>query len=104
MKLLGQFEGFEWEGAKRDKNWRRHNVAWWECEEMFFNLPLYIWPDLEHSEKEDRYFAFGQTIGGRTLLVVFTLRGKKIRVISARDMNKRERRFYIEKTEEDSEV
>lgn len=104
MRLFAQFDGFEWDDANRDKNWRRHRVNWWECEELFFNLPLYVLSDFEHSEKENRYFAFGHTTAGRLLSVVFTLRGTRIRMISARDMNKRERKFYIEKTEEDSQV
>ena len=102
MDIFPLVEGFEWDDANRDKNWKAHRVAWGECEEVFFNVPLYVLPDVRHSQREDRNFAFGRTNAGRLLLVVFTVRRSKIRVISARDMNKRERTFYREKAEEDS--
>ena len=60
--------------------------------------------DEKHSEIERRYYALGHTDGGRSLFVVFTIRGDLIRVISARDMNRRERRLYDGKKEEGSEV
>ena len=50
-----------------------------------------------HSISEKRWAAFGKTDANRFLIVVFTKRGDLIRVISARDMNKKEREFYDEK-------
>jgi len=76
------------------KNWERHRVSASECEQVFFNRPLVAGVDEEHSEAEDRFYALGVTDSGRRLLVVFTVRLNKIRVISARDMNRRERKVY----------
>jgi len=52
--------------------------------------------DTAHSTKEDRYRALGKTDEGRTLFLAFTLRNGKIRVITARDANKKERKAYEE--------
>ena len=99
MQVLPDFEGFDWDAGNRDKNRHRHNVAWWECEELFFNQPLYPLPDPGHSSAEPRFHALGITSLGRPLLVVFARRKKRIRVISAREMNKKERRFFREEAE-----
>lgn len=104
MQIFSQFSGFDWDDANRDKNWRKHRVAWWECEEIFFNQPLYIFPDPRHSLMEERYYALGKTNSSRMLFVVFTRRKSKIRIISARDMHKKERKVYLEKAQKDSEV
>lgn len=86
--------GFDWDEANKLKNWIRHRVKAKECEELFFNEPLYIFEDKEHSQTEDRYIALGQTNKARRLHLVFTIRKDKIRVISARDQNKKERKYY----------
>ncbi len=88
--------GFQWDEGNIDKNFKKHGVHWTECEEVFFNKPLVVKPDLKHSQKEDRYYALGKTNNGRLLFIVFTIRQDRIRIISARDMNKKERRFYNE--------
>lgn len=93
MPNLSHLEGFEWDQANTRKNWDRHKVAFYECEELFFGGPV-ILPDSEHSAAEPRYFALGRTGRGRLLTIVFTLRENKIRVISARAMSRKERRFY----------
>lgn len=90
-------EGFDWDDANIRKNWQKHHVAFDKCEEVFFHDPLIV-PDPYHSVVEGRFFAYGRTGQGRLLTVVFTLRGKKIRVISARDMSRKERKTY-EQTE-----
>lgn len=87
-------KGFDWDTGNSQKNWQKHQVAQIECEEVFFNLPLLLKDDLKHSDREARYFVLGQTNEGRRLFLVFTLREEKIRVISARDMNKQEREAY----------
>lgn len=97
---LSHFEGFDWDQANIQKNWDRHKVAFYECEEVFFRDPVIV-PDSGHSVTESRYFALGRTIRGRRLTIIFTLRKKKIRVISARDMSRKERAFYG-KAEKDS--
>ncbi|MBN1399066.1 MAG: BrnT family toxin [Bacteroidetes bacterium] len=98
MKLYSSYDGFEWDSGNRTKNWDSHKVAWWECEEVFLNFPLFISPDLQHSKDEDRLYAFGQTSAKRLLTIVFTIRNKNIRVISARDMDRKERKIYNEET------
>ncbi len=85
-------ESFEWDEANLSKNWEKHKVSHFECEEVFFNEPFIAAPDKIHSKREARYYTLGKTNQGRQLFVVFTIRGKKIRVISARDTSKKERR------------
>ena len=92
-KEYSDFHGFEWNHGNLDKN-LKHDVRNSECEQVFFNEPLVILDDPTHSIVENRYAAFGKTDDGRLLTVVFTMRGSNIRVISARDMNKKERQFY----------
>ena len=89
--------GFHWDEGNVDKNRDRHNVENWECEQVFFNAPLLIIDDPRHSATEERWAAFGHTDEGRLLTVIFTKRGSLIRIISARDMSRKERRFYEEK-------
>lgn len=98
---LGQWSGFDWDTGNRGKN-AKHRVSDDECEELFFNLPLVLNPDEAHSEREDRYYVLGQTNAGRKLFVAFTFRGDRIRVISARDMTRKERRAYDETEEANS--
>lgn len=91
---LTECEGFEWDEGNIFKSWERHKVTASECEQIFFNKPLIAVEDVKHSQKEPRYFALGHTDAGRHFFIVFTLRKNLIRVISARDMNWKERRFY----------
>jgi uncharacterized DUF497 family protein len=98
-KEYPHFTGFDWDSGNRDKN-LKHNVQNWECEQVFFNDPLIVLEDPRHSIAENRFAAFGKTDSGRQLVVVYTVRGSRVRVVSARDMNKRERRFYEEAGQE----
>jgi len=91
---LSQLVGFDWDENNREKNWEKHGVLASECEEVFFNLPLLLQPDPAHSQKEPRYYVLGHTITGRRLFIAFTVREDRIRVISARDMSKKERSVY----------
>ncbi len=102
LDKLSECGGFEWDEGNSDKNWIKHRVSRSECEEVFFNFPLVVESDPKHSQTENRHFALGKTDTGRALFVVFTIRSHRIRVISARNMNRRERRIYDEK--EDSEI
>lgn len=104
MDIMSHVEGFEWDEWNIEKNWERHKVTHIECEEVFFNEPLIVTKDEPHSTVEVRYFVLGRTDKGRLLFIVFTIRGKKIRVISARDMNKKERRIYGEQIKKDSQI
>ena len=86
---FGKITGFEWDEGNRDKNWDNHKVAWWEIEETFFHQPFVVAPDPSHSDQETRFYALGHTKGGRLLQIVFTIRGTKIRPISARNMSRK---------------
>jgi uncharacterized DUF497 family protein len=93
-ELIASCTGFDWDDSNIYKNWGKHNVSPVECEQVFFNLPIMIKHDIEHSNDETRYFVLGLTDSHRRLLIVFTIRNNQIRVISARDMTKREVRVY----------
>ena len=101
--ILSFAKDFEWDEGNIKKNWERHRVSHIECEEVFFNRPIIVKNDEPHSTGEDRYFVLGKTDAGRLLFIVFTLRGNKIRIISARDINRKERKIY-EETQEDTQV
>ncbi|MBW8042397.1 MAG: BrnT family toxin [Planctomycetes bacterium] len=91
--------GFQWNKGNIEKNWLKHRVSPVECEQIFFNQPLIILDDPEHSSYEKRFAAFGYTDAGRLLAVIFTKRSRLLRVISARDMNRKEKKFYEENKE-----
>ncbi len=95
--ILESCEGFEWDDGNAGKNWHQHRVTDAESEEVFSNEPIVIVRDSSHSNFENRYAARGVTRSGRRLTVIFTMRNALIRVISARDMTRREHRIYEEK-------
>jgi uncharacterized protein len=105
MINLDKIEGFEWDAGNARKN-EKHGVTQAEAEQIFFHVPLFITPDERHSEAEHRYRALGETTSGRRLTVIFTLRyaGTLIRVISARNMNAKERMIYEQEIEKNPEV
>lgn len=100
--ILAKCTGFEWDSHNADKIGLKHNVSPSECEQIFFNLPLVVTDDVKHSEQENRFFALGQTDAEKFLFIVFTVRKNKIRIISARDMNRKERRVYQSHEEENT--
>ena len=100
--ILEHCEGFEWDDGNSNKNWHGHHVSDAECEQIYFNLPLMTVADKGHSQRERRFQALGQTDSGRFLFVAFTIRAALIRVISAREMNKREQRRYEEEIKRNS--
>jgi len=91
------FVGFQWDQGNIDKNLIKHDVENWECEQIFFNKQLLILDDPKHSIAERRWAAFGMTDADRPLVVLFTKRGNLLRIISTRDMSRKERKFYEEK-------
>ncbi len=93
-EFLAGLEGFEWEASNSDKNWRNHQVRQAEAEQVLLNRPVVFTGDLKHSQAEARFFTLGRTDSGRHLAIVFTTRGKRVRVISARPMSRAERRAY----------
>ncbi len=96
-KVFEKFLGFQWDRGNINKNLIKHGVENWECEQVFFNKPLLILDDPKHSGPEKRWAAFGKTDAERFLVVIFTKRDNLIRIISARNMNRKEREFYNEK-------
>jgi len=97
-------DGFEWDEGNSEKNWHLHQVTDGECEEIFFNVPLLVATDTGHSQQEQRYYVLGRTDANRWLFAAFTVRNKRIRVISARDMNEREARKYAKRVKSDTEL
>jgi uncharacterized protein len=93
-KKLIECIGFQWDKANAEKNWIKHSVAPSECEQIFFNMPFIVEIDEKHSQKEERHYAIGKTDKNRLIFVVFTIRNNHIRIISARDVNKKERQVY----------
>ena len=95
MADLSKVIGFEWDDGNARKN-EQHGVSTAEAEQVLFNSPLLIVPDAKHSETEPRFHALGKTHEGRRLHLSFTLRDadRLIRVISARDMHRKERAIY----------
>jgi uncharacterized protein len=92
--------GFEWDEANAHKNRERHQVSPEEAEDAFFNEPLAVRSDVRHSKREKRYYALGQTGVGRYLFIAFTIRSSRLRVISVRDMNRKERDAYAKHEKE----
>jgi hypothetical protein len=102
---LSDIEGFEWDDGNLQKNWHAHNVLNIEAEEIFFNQPLFLSEDVEHSTPAERRLqALGRTNNSRYLFVAFTIRRRLIRIISARDMSRKERKVYDEKTQTNSKI
>ena len=95
-------EGFDWDKHNAGKIWKKHHVHFAEAEEVFYDENIKVLPDEDHSEQEQRYRALGKTRLGRYLFVVFTRRKNLIRVVSARDMHRKERRTYHEEIKEAS--
>ena len=94
LDQLRSCSGFEWDSGNLEKSRLKHGVSPYESEEVFFNQPLVVADDDDHFDDEPRYFTLGQTNQGRLLFVVFTVRHSLIRVISARDMTRKEREVY----------
>jgi uncharacterized protein len=89
-----EFEGFDWDESNVKKNRESHGATPQEAEQVFFNRPLIVADDPNHSQTERRYYVLGQTDEDRALFIAFTVREKLIRVVSARDMSRKERKVY----------
>lgn len=96
MALLAEVfedvEGFQWDDGNSSKNWARHEVSQTEAEQVVLNRPVVVTEARPGAEA--RWFAFGRTDGNRLVTVVFTIRGRLLRVISARPMSRLERKGY----------
>lgn len=96
MWILPEPIQFEWDHGNYQKNWQLHQVSNQECEEVFFDPHKRLLKDTLHSQNEERYLLLGETRKQRLLFVVFTIRGERVRIVSARDVNKKERPLYEE--------
>ncbi|MFT6311427.1 MAG: uncharacterized DUF497 family protein [Porticoccus sp.] len=96
MANLTNVIGFEWDDGNARKSADKHDVSQSEAEQTFFNAPLLLLEDKKHSKQESRYHALGKTDAARVLHITFTLREDDtlIRVISSRNMHKKERAIY----------
>src|SRR3954465_3163765 len=100
MLDLTRIEGFDWDEGNSRKSTDKHGVSPAEAEQAFFNEPLLLLEDVKHSMEEPRFHALGCTDAARLLHISFTLRGegRRVRLISARDMHRKERDRYEQKT------
>ena len=98
MVDLDQITGFDWDAGNGRKSANKYDVTQAEAESVFFNDPLIVLEDTKHSAEEQRFNALGKTIEDRLLHITFTLRqnGTRLRVISARDMHRKERKAYAQ--------
>ena len=94
MKIIPDPLTFDWDLGNSDKNLIKHKVSIQEAEEVFIHEPLLVVEDEIHSKNEKRFNALGKTASGRKLFLSFTIRNSKIRVISIRDMDKKEKNKY----------
>ena len=101
MMNLARITGFEWDAGNARKN-DKHGVSMAETEQVFFNAPLLLLSDDKHSQQEARYHALGRTEARRQLHLTFTLReqGSLVRVISARDMHRKERAIHEQQADQ----
>ncbi len=93
---FNRITGFDWDAGNSRKSADKHDVSQAEAESIFFNDPLIVAEDTKHSHREQRLNALGRTSQNRLLHITFTLRQDEtmIRVISARDMHRKERKAY----------
>lgn len=87
---------FEWDRGNKHKNFLKHNVTGEEAEEIFFDPHKRIVKADLMVKEERRYLLIGKTKFGRSLFVVFTFRTNRVRIISARDLNRKEKKWYEE--------
>ena len=98
MKIFTRPIQFQWDRGNIDKNSKKHDVTNAECEEVFFDENKIILKNILHQGKESRHILLGKTKAKRLLFTVFTVRNNKIRIISSRDINKKEGKLYEKRT------
>ena len=89
---------FEWDRRKAEANQRKHGVSFEEAQSVFTDPLALMLPDPDHSDDEDRFVELGMSDGQRLLVVGYTERGPRIRLINAREASTRERKQYEEET------
>lgn len=90
-----KIEGFNWNNGNIDKNLIKHNVTCQEAEEIFLDTESLNYDDRKHSVVEERLIKIGKSFSGRILIAYYTVRQNKIRIISVRDVNKKEKNLYL---------
>ena len=93
-----KIRGFEWDKGNIDKSYQKHGISPNEAEEVFVDKDILLLEDIKHSQIEKRLEAIGKIGKGIILFLSFTVRNDKVRIISARIANKKERRRYEQKT------
>lgn len=93
-KKFYAMEGFEWDEGNKFKNIIKHNVSINEAEQVFFDKKQVQFEDIKHSKIESRIIIIGLTNKKRCLHITFTIRFNKVRIISVRDADKKERKYY----------
>ncbi|OGM21708.1 hypothetical protein A2714_05435 [Candidatus Woesebacteria bacterium RIFCSPHIGHO2_01_FULL_38_9] len=91
---LSKIKGFQWDKGNVEKSYLKHGISIKKAEEIFLDVKLLLLEDIKHSQKEERFIAIGETIQNKILFAVFTVRGDKVRIISIRNANKKERIQY----------
>ena len=104
MVDLKKITGFEWDQGNIDKSYLKHGITTKDAEEVFLDKGIQIKRDFKHHETEERFIAIGKNLKAKVLFVIFTMRYSKIRIISARTANKKERRMYEEKTKTNTKI
>ena len=103
MRVKGKIVEFEWDRWNLDKSYIKHSITPKETEEVFVDEVSFVLPDVKHSQEEERFIIVGRTLEKLNLFIVFAFRGKKVRVISARRMHRKEVLKY-EKLKENTKV
>ena len=101
---LKKIIGFEWDQGNIDKSYQKHGITTKDTEEVFLDKGIQIKRDFKHHETEERFIAIGKNLESKILFIIFTIRYSKIRIISARTANKKERRMYEEKTKTNTKI
>lgn len=94
MRVKGKLVRFEWDKWNIDKNYLKHGITPKEAEEAFIYEESYFFSDIKHSKNEERFVLLGKTLDRKNLFIIFTMRGKKVRIISARRMHESEVKKY----------
>lgn len=90
---------FDWDQWNIQKNETKHGISSLEAESTFFDKGATVFADRLHSsKKEERWILYGKSIYHNILMVAFTIRNQKIRIISARRASRKERQIYEENT------
>jgi uncharacterized DUF497 family protein len=101
MQVEGKLVRFEWDKWNIEKNYLKHGTTPEEAEEAFISDGSYFFSDVKHSKTEERFILLGKTLENKNLFIIFTMRGKKVRIISARRMHESEVKKY-EKAKKDT--